>query len=197
MDTLLRQIPKVDNLLRLPALNTLAAEVGAAAVTEAVRRTLDRLRADILVGTVTELPSTEALCAQISASCRASRLPSLRGVINATGIVLHTNLGRACLSDRALAAARGVSQGYSTLEYDLTAGERGQRYAHVEPLLCRLTGAEAAVLKERSPSCGSGEIYDGTFTGTLTPGDGVTAALLSAHGIRVYGEDDVAELLRL
>ena len=146
MDTLLRQIPKVDDLLRLPALNTLAAEVGAAAVTEAVRRTLDRLRADILVGTVTELPSTEALCAQISASCRASRLPSLRGVINATGIVLHTNLGRACLSDRALAAARGVSQGYSTLEYDLTAGERGQRYAHVEPLLCRLTGAEAAMV---------------------------------------------------
>ena len=128
MDTLLRQISKVDDLLRLPALNTLAAEAGTSAVTEAVRRTLDRLRADILVGTVTELPSTEALCAQISASCRASRLPSLRGVINATGIVLHTNLGRACLSDRALAAAREVSQGYSTLEYDLTAGERGQRY---------------------------------------------------------------------
>lgn len=146
MDTLLRQIPKVDDLLRLPALNTLAAETGTSAVTEAVRRTLDRLRADILVGTVTELPSTEALCAQISASCRASRLPSLRGVINATGIVLHTNLGRACLSDRALAAAREVSQGYSTLEYDLTAGERGQRYAHVEPLLCRLTGAEAAMV---------------------------------------------------
>ena len=146
MDTLLRQIPKVDDLLRLPALNTLAAEAGNSAVTEAVRRTLDRLRADILVGTVTELPSTEALCAQISASCRASRLPSLRGVINATGIVLHTNLGRACLSDRALAAAREVSQGYSTLEYDLTAGERGQRYAHVEPLLCRLTGAEAAMV---------------------------------------------------
>ena len=146
MDTLLRQIPKVDDLLRLPALKMLAAEVETSAVTEAVRRTLDRLRADILVGTVTELPSTEALCAQISASCRASRLPSLRGVINATGIVLHTNLGRACLSDRALAAAREVSQGYSTLEYDLTAGERGQRYAHVEPLLCRLTGAEAAMV---------------------------------------------------
>ena len=143
MDTLLRQIPKVDDLLRLPALKMLAAEVETSAVTETVRRTLDRLRADILVGTVTELPSTEALCAQISASCRASRLPSLRGVINATGIVLHTNLGRACLSDRALAAAR---EGYSTLEYDLTAGERGQRYAHVEPLLCRLTGAEAAMV---------------------------------------------------
>ena len=141
MDTLLRQIPKVDDLLRLPALKMLAAEVETSAVTETVRRTLDRLRADILVGTVTELPSTEALCAQISASCRASRLPSLRGVINATGIVLHTNLGRACLSDRALAAARGVSQGYSTLEYDLTAGERGQRC-----LLGLLRTARAAVI---------------------------------------------------
>ena len=63
MDTLLRQIPKVDDLLRLPALKMLAAEVGASAVTEAVRRRLDRLRADILAGTATELPSTEALCA--------------------------------------------------------------------------------------------------------------------------------------
>ena len=196
MDTLLRQIPKVDDLLRLPALKMLAAEAGTSAVTEAVRRTLDRLRADILVGTVTELPSTEALCAQISASCRASRLPSLRGVINATGIVLHTNLGRACLSDRALAAAREVSQGYSTLEYDLTAGERGQRYAHVEPLLCRLTGAEAAVLKERSPSCGSGAVYDGTFSGTLTAGWGVAAGLLREQGIRVLGESRLEELLR-
>ena len=53
------------------------------------------------------------------------------------------------------------------------------------------------MLKQRSPSCGKGEIYDGTFTGTRVPGDGVTAALLSAHGIRVYGEDDVAELLSL
>lgn len=58
-------------------------------------------------------------------------------------------------------------------------------------------GCTAALLKQRSPSCGCGEIYDGTFTGTLTPGDGVTAALLSAHGVRVYGEDDVAELLNL
>ena len=61
--------------------------------------------------------------------------------------------------------------------------------------LAQRFGCTAALLKQRSPSCGKGEIYDGTFTGTLTPGDGVTAALLSAHGIRVYGEDDVAELL--
>lgn len=61
--------------------------------------------------------------------------------------------------------------------------------------LCRLFGCEAAVLKERSPSCGHGEIYDGTFTGTLTAGDGVTAELLAAHGIPVYGESRIACLL--
>ena len=143
---LLRRIPKVDDLLRCPALEPLAAEVPASAVTEAVRQTLDALRADILAGTVTELPSESALCTQIAEACRAARLPSLRGIINATGVVLHTNLGRACLSRRALAAAADASRGYSTLEYDLAAGERGQRYAHVEPLLCRLTGAEAALV---------------------------------------------------
>ena len=63
--------------------------------------------------------------------------------------------------------------------------------------LARQHGIRIAVLKARSPSCGKGDIYDGTFTGTRVPGDGVTAALLSAHGIRVYGEDDVAELLSL
>ena len=62
--------------------------------------------------------------------------------------------------------------------------------------LCRLLGCEAAVLKERSPSCGYGVIYDGTHSGTLTAGDGVTAALLSAHGVPVYGESQIAELLR-
>lgn len=146
MDTLLRQIPKVDDLLRLPALKMLAAEVETSAVTETVRRTLDRLprrysggdrhRAALHGG---PLRSNQRVVPGIPPA-----LPP--GVINATGIVLHTNLGRACLSDRALAAAREVSQGYSTLEYDLTAGERGQRYAHVEPLLCRLTGAEAAMV---------------------------------------------------
>ena len=62
--------------------------------------------------------------------------------------------------------------------------------------LARLYGARAAILKERSPSCGRGEVYDGTFTGTLTAGDGVTAALLEEHGIPVYGESRIEELLK-
>lgn len=62
--------------------------------------------------------------------------------------------------------------------------------------LCRLLGCEAAVLKERSPSCGRGQIYDGTFSGTLTAGDGVTAELLTANGIPVYGESQIETLLK-
>ena len=62
--------------------------------------------------------------------------------------------------------------------------------------LCKLLGCEAAVLKERSPSCGRGQVYDGTFSGTLTAGDGVTAELLAAHGIPVYGESQIEELLK-
>lgn len=77
---------------------------------------------------------------------------------------------------------------------DVTAQYR--RGAEETLRLARLLGCEAAVLKERSPSCGRGEIYDGSFTGTRIPGDGVTAELLTAHGITVYGESDLAALLQ-
>ena len=73
--------------------------------------------------------------------------------------------------------------------------EQYRRGAEETLKLCKLLGCQAAVLKERSPSCGRGQVYDGTFTGTLTAGDGVTAALLAAHGIPVYGESQIAELL--
>lgn len=73
--------------------------------------------------------------------------------------------------------------------------EQYRRGAEQALLLSRLFGCEAAILKERSPSCGSGSIYDGSFSGTLTEGDGVTAELLMAHGIPVYGESRVGELL--
>ena len=74
--------------------------------------------------------------------------------------------------------------------------EQYRRGAEETARLCKLLGCEAAVLKERSPSCGRGEIYDGTFTGTLTAGDGVTAELLTVQGIAVYGESEIEELLK-
>ena len=73
--------------------------------------------------------------------------------------------------------------------------EQYRRGAEAALRLCRMLGCEAAILKERSPSCGHGTIYDGTFTGTLADGDGVTAELLLRNGIPVYGESQAAELL--
>ena len=143
---LLRQIPKVDELMKQPALQQLCETVPAQKVTEAVRQILDDLRSGILNGTVEELPSLEAICGMIVGDANKKAEYSLKKVINATGIILHTNLGRACISERAAAAACEVAQSYSTLEYNLAAGRRGTRYSHVEELLCRLTGAESALV---------------------------------------------------
>ena len=74
--------------------------------------------------------------------------------------------------------------------------EQYRRGAEETLKVCKLLGCEAAVLKERSPSCGRGQVYDGTFSGTLTAGDGVTAELLAAHGIPVYGESQIEKLLK-
>ena len=141
---LLRSIPKVDELLKNPALAAL--ELSGTQLTELVRRELEALRAGILSGTVAELPGADTLCAAVYAAAEKEATPSLRPVINGTGITLHTNLGRACLSEKAMAAAVAVATRYSTLEYDLEQGRRGSRHVHVEELLCRLTGAEGAMV---------------------------------------------------
>ena len=111
---------------------------------ESVREELDALR-DEVRGGLSALPETGMLCARILARAEEKQLPTLRSVINATGVTLHTNLGRACLSERAANAAAEAARDYSTLEYDVENGCRGSRYQHVEALLCRLTGAEAAM----------------------------------------------------
>ena len=143
---LLRQIPKVDDLLKEPVLEALCKEMPALTVTRAIRLALDQLRKDVLEGKVEELPARDALCAKIALLACRENAPSLRRVINGTGIILHTNLGRACLSDKAAQAACSVAGAYSTLEYNVATGGRGLRYTHVEDLLCRLTGAESALV---------------------------------------------------
>ena len=143
---LLRQIPKVDDLLKEPVLEALCKEMPALTVTRAIRQALDQLRKDVLEGKIGELPARDALCAKIAVLACRENAPSLRRVINGTGIILHTNLGRACLSDKAAQAAASVAGSYSTLEYNVATGGRGLRYTHVEELLCRLTGAESALV---------------------------------------------------
>lgn len=145
-NNLFRAIPKVDELLNHPVLRERCGELPTSVVTDAVRAELDALREDVRALRVSAIPETATLCERIAVRARRAQLPSLRGVINATGVTLHTNLGRACLSERAAQAVAAVAGGYSTLEYDLAAGARGERYSHVEPLLCRITGAESAMV---------------------------------------------------
>ena len=146
MKELLRKIPKVDELLRNPALAETIAQYGDKAVTEAVRKELDALRQRIIKGEISILPEPDVLYQQIGRHVQRASLPSFRKVINGTGILLHTNLGRACLSENAARAVYEASRSYSNLEYDLETGKRGSRYSHVEGILCRLTGAESALV---------------------------------------------------
>ncbi len=139
-----RKLPAVDALLRSPELTLLAAEVGVEAVTEAARAALAEARRRIAAGG--SAPSPEAWVHLVQMHMERLDAPSLRPVINATGVIIHTNLGRAPLSAAALEAVRNVSLGYSTLEYDLEAGARGSRHDHARRLLCELTGAEDAMV---------------------------------------------------
>jgi len=143
---MLRAIPKVDELLGMEPLQALAGQTPAPALREAVREELEALRRRILAGDTGHIPNREDLCAAVCRRAREASLPSLRGVVNGTGVTLHTNLGRACLSRRAVEAVVGVAGGYSTLEYDVDAGRRGSRHSHVEALLCAVTGAEGAMV---------------------------------------------------
>ena len=146
MNQLLKKIPKVDELLRSPALADTIAQYGASPVTDAIRGELDALRQTILSRQTDSVPESKVLCQQISQRVQRASLPSFRSVINGTGIILHTNLGRACLSEKAAQAVFDAAKSYSNLEYDLENGKRGSRYSHVEALLCKLTGAESALV---------------------------------------------------
>lgn len=154
MDTqseLLRKLPKVDELLKRDDLSALLSAHPRALVMDAVREAVDAARADILGGSPVE-PDEDVIAADASARLAEKAQRSLRRVINATGIVLHTNLGRAPMAKAAVDAAAEVAAGYSTLEYDVPSAERGSRHVHVEELLKRLTGAEAAMAVNNNAS---------------------------------------------
>ncbi len=145
-NSLLRSIPKVDDILNQSVDMEAFACSPRRMVLEAVREVLEELRRRILLGAETEVPSNTAIIAAVAERMKQKAQMSLRPVINATGIVLNTNLGRAKMGAAAAEAVLSVAQGYSTLEYDLEKGTRGSRYAHVEKLLAKLTGAESALV---------------------------------------------------
>jgi L-seryl-tRNA(Ser) seleniumtransferase len=140
----LRSLPSVDQLLQTPEVGELLACYGRPLTLEALRACLDEVRASYAPDG--PIPGEAALLFRTEELLLAWTAPSMRPVINATGVVLHTNLGRAPLSVAAMQAAVAVGMGYATLEYDLDKGQRGSRLRHAEALLCRLTGAEAALV---------------------------------------------------
>ena len=142
----LRALPKVDEVLKRPEL--VGLPLPRWAVVEAVRREIERRRQAILGGggASVERPSAEVVSADVLRLAEELARPSLRRVVNATGVVLHTNLGRAPLAAEAAERVAEVARGYSNLEYDLDGRERGSRHDHLRELLCELSGAEAAVV---------------------------------------------------
>ncbi|HVZ77341.1 MAG TPA: L-seryl-tRNA(Sec) selenium transferase [Gemmatimonadaceae bacterium] len=136
-----RALPSVNALLELDAVRQLAADAPRALVVDAVRQVLDGVRRD---GHAPASP--DAWASRIRDMLARATQPSLRPVLNGTGVVLHTNLGRAPLASAAIDAMQRVAAGFSNLEYDLDAGARGSRYAHCAALLRELTGAEDAIV---------------------------------------------------
>jgi L-seryl-tRNA(Ser) seleniumtransferase len=131
-------------LSELPAVHELAAELDAphALAVAAARRAIEERREAMTTGADTKV--SILLRARVHLAALTS--PSLRRVLNATGVIVHTNIGRAPLAESAREAVAGAAAGYSNLELDLRSGTRGSRHAHVEDLLCELTGAEAAIV---------------------------------------------------
>ena len=141
----LRQIPSVTFLLTFPQFEETLTHYPRALILRVLRDLLARKRENLLAGRQPDL-SPEVIWLEAGGSLKSKTAYHLRRVVNGTGVVIHTNLGRSLLAPQALAQMEAVARYYSNLEYDLDQGERGSRYSHVEDLLLELTGAEAALV---------------------------------------------------
>lgn len=142
---LLKKIPSVDKLLNTPPINELISTYSKETVLKGIREELSKIRDSIISGSLLEISIDEVIKRIIKRIEELNR-PSLRRVINATGVITHTNLGRSILAKRVIERLSEIAGSYSNLEYDLDLGKRGLRYVHVEYLLKELTSAEAAMV---------------------------------------------------
>lgn len=140
----LRSLPQVEEVLHDASLEALTDSVPRDLVCDAVRASIDEARQAILAGSDADT-SIPSIVRATRMRLLALNRPSLRRVVNASGVIIHTNLGRSVLAPTAVQAVNEVASGYSTLEYDTDAMARGSRHSHCEQLICTLTGAEAAI----------------------------------------------------
>lgn len=147
---LLRSLPSIERLLERPLALRLATAIGRERVRDLLREITDGLRAQLTSGELSASGGDQSLIEDVESrlETRAAQItqPSLRRVVNATGVILHTNLGRAPLARQAVEAVSEAAESYSNLEYDLTRGQRGRRESHCQELLSRLAGSEAATV---------------------------------------------------
>jgi len=140
----LRDLPSIEQLLQQPVVASWVADFGRPLTLEALRQTIEHARKDF--DQSQRIPASDEILDQAFEALQRWTLPSIQPVINATGVILHTNLGRAPLSQAAIHAFQAVSLSYSNLEFDLQRGRRGSRLVHAEALLQQLTHAEAALV---------------------------------------------------
>ena len=147
----LRTLPKVDELIKLPEMESMISDTAREVAVEMIRESIDSIRKSILNGE--DVPADDAsVIRSVKEKLKATDKRNLRRVINGTGILLHTNLGRAKLADRITDNVDRVVKGYSTLEYNLESGKRGSRHDHVSELIASVTGAEAAMIVNNNAS---------------------------------------------
>jgi len=148
LQDLLRRLPAVDELLRQPVIAEAVGTFPRSLVVRAVRNVLDRIRRAILSDQSSGVSRLDeaALIQEILAEAEGLAAYTLQRVVNGTGIIVHTNLGRSLLCQEALERLQLIGSGYSNLEYDLEAGSRGSRYVHAEAILREITGAEGALV---------------------------------------------------
>ena len=140
----LRELPSVDRLLLSAEVQSWVEVYGRSLAVEAIREVLEQVRSQHSQGGI--IPAQETLLREVERRLLSWTAPTLQPVINASGVIIHTNLGRAPLSPSATQAVQQVALGYSTLEYDLEKGQRGSRLTHAEDFLRRITGAQAAMV---------------------------------------------------
>jgi len=179
----LNELPNMNTLLSHPLLEKFSGERAK----HAARAYLQDLRESVIRGSIEKLPTADECARVIRNKIDSEDIPGLRGLINATGIILHTNLGRAPLGLEMYAAVSEVFGGYCNLEYDLNTGRRGSRHSHVESIICELTGAEAAMVVNNNAAAAM------LMLGAIADGKGV--AISRGELVEIGGSFRVPEII--
>ncbi len=186
MESRFRNLPSVNDVLDDERVSRLVQEFSREAVLGLVRAEIDRARDGIRNGDSSPSADVLANAVERRAASLWSSLPT--PVINATGVILHTNLGRAPLSDDAMEAMRAANEGYGDLEFDLKTGRRGSRQGRVAELLCQLTGAEAALVVNNNASA--------VLLGLATVADGKEVIVSRGEAVEIGGGFRIPDVLR-